>query len=988
MIQFPLLDSFSAYDPLVGKVGIHFFRTLHLEGGRPRGVAVDAQKPNPQANLQEFVTTENQGGWWVVKGFSKNNPIRVKEENGQLLWKTVDLVRLGHLRELATFYSKLQPQRALHINTGIHADSKGLAFTDKVCGDFVEEDTNTFSVKKGCDRVSFHIVSSASPPHTHADFPHIDILDAWCFSTTTQDFRFIQEKDAREQVVLEIKRGSIASGDIAESFQKNLIVHSSQIIPHTIYVPLPGLQDKIAEKLNEFSLCYIKGIGGMGKSRVALETEKEVLELIKDDGESLYMGSVFISFRSSAEIEHFFNHVRKMVGPQKSALKEYFKQLAHLAQQKNKKFFLVIDNVDTDEDLERFKKIFEALPPISGKDSPFQLLITGRRNIDAYLQKNQIIPNEVTIKIGELCEDKEVFWKIFLENFLNSCSNNTKQKGKEYLENIKDKLCEKFQKYDFHIGYTVLFANAMAKAFSVGSAAAFLGEVDRIILNDNTFLKEYGKLEDITMRTLQACDKYSGGNASKVYQVLALLCEGNVHYSFLERVLKNYTHDEKLVLMQLPTIVEDLDKGGMIVFNPMDNTITMPPFYRKTILHRNGSDNENSRKEIERLIKVVVKEIKYLSSSKDVCLYLISLYKYYKSIDGRVTNPHIFFSLEEWVCHSLRGEHHTMTVSELKGIYNDFFRNVLINSEKFSINPVMLKYLKNYDMEEMVEDLLAKLAKELEEYPDGSFSTESAYNLNNLYVFARILKLKSLGTIQEGCKRVFANCREKKFDIIRKNILEEVKEEDLILFPEVTFRSIAPLLDESPKIRFWMIKNSLSDKNTHANLSSLGLYGIPRSLIFYLLEEKKVEEIDFSNNSLGMGDLREIQELLGYPGKLKVLYLNHNSLGNSQSDSFIYFTFGLRRNLSLRKLVLSNNSLGDEEIAFIVVALKLHPNIREIELHENCFSNTGLNFLEDLMKKNRNIQKITTRYAHWYSRYHDGTIEIVRDQNGNPKRIK
>ncbi len=150
--------------------------------------------------------------------------------------------------------------------------------------------------------------------------------------------------------------------------------------------------------------------------------------------------------------------------------------------------------------------------------------------------------------------------------------------------------------------------------------------------------------------------------------------------------------------------------------------------------------------------------------------------------------------------------------------------------------------------------------------------------------------------------------------------------------------------------------------------------------------------MDLSHNSLGReteSAIKSVYTLLSFPGTPKTLKLSYNTLNNSAgSQNFNILIEGLTNNASLEKLTLNNNSLGDEEIKLIHQALKHHPKIKHIELHSNKFTDTGLAYLEVLMSDNPNIQSITTGYAHWFNRRHDGTTKIERDSNNRVKRVK
>lgn len=80
-------------------------------------------------------------------------------------------------------------KRRLHINTGTHGSSSGSTVVDDYkqysktslsqCASFVLQDIKAVAKTQN---ISLHIISSHAPPIYP---PHVDIIDAWCFSQMT-----------------------------------------------------------------------------------------------------------------------------------------------------------------------------------------------------------------------------------------------------------------------------------------------------------------------------------------------------------------------------------------------------------------------------------------------------------------------------------------------------------------------------------------------------------------------------------------------------------------------------------------------------------------------------------------------------------------------------------------------------------------------------------------------------------------------------------
>ncbi|MFI5344061.1 MAG: hypothetical protein ACHQUC_07565, partial [Chlamydiales bacterium] len=131
-----------------------------------RVVSLDIQKRNRTISdlksLGLIEDLQNGPGWYKT---SRTSPFSVQIVDGQLIWKSFDAINSEHVKEIADFYMKLGETRALHINTGIHGTSSGQTAVDGKSGQFTVED---FTLFHGYIYVSYHIVSSLSPPHTHS----------------------------------------------------------------------------------------------------------------------------------------------------------------------------------------------------------------------------------------------------------------------------------------------------------------------------------------------------------------------------------------------------------------------------------------------------------------------------------------------------------------------------------------------------------------------------------------------------------------------------------------------------------------------------------------------------------------------------------------------------------------------------------------------------------------------------------------------------
>jgi hypothetical protein len=950
-----------------------------------RVVSLGIQKPNKSISdpksLGLIDDLKNGSGWYKT---SQNSPFSVQIVDGQLIWKSFDTINSGHVKEIADFYMRLGETRALHINTGIHGSAKGEAAVDEKSGQFIVDDLTVF---QGYISVSYHIVSVFSHPITHSNIPHIDILDAWCYSNQTKDFSFYAVQE-RAIEVERIEKGSISGKALSEYFGN--LGYPSNIITSSVYEPLPELEKNIEESLKTSPLCYVRGIGGLGKSRVSYEIEQKHRKSIEEQKEkSSYLDTVYISLKSEPAKESFFQHVRHKVGTSNEItppIDKYFKLLDEAAQAKNKKVFIVIDNVDSSADFEIFQKLYKGI-----KDHPqrFQLLVTGRYDLTDFFQNQNIRPEKSIIEIEKHCKNDEGLWKIFLKNFLEGISIDERKKAEEIItkKQNQDSILKLFEKSGYHTSFIVTLGNQFAVSHKLKTLSedlqTFENRIDEI-LRDCEKLDDYGKLSEIIQVPLEFSDKKFNGNASKICNVLSLISNEPVRIDFIRAVVQKYYKNEPISGIQFNNILNHLHKIGVLnhTIDGEEGFLKLPTFYNEVIrntLFKKKLASVDSLFTV--VLEVIEEESKTTRSQERINENMMHLLTLFNNAKDLSTIAPTYTSVNQKIANYAAERLNQVNCIDFFGLYNYFLLSVP-DIPGYLLDPVLDAYIRGRSTDFLLDQLSS-----------NDITVDKLKSLNNLFVL-RLSQNKNPEQIRELLKIHLKNNKHRLDDrdaqIIEKNLILTKDDRKLLcFFPQIHFHQIS--IENLQKAEKW--KNETFTKGQKvANLSGKNLGDGLGLLVHFLLVETGVEEIDLSHNYLGTekeSAIKSVCTLLSFPGTLKTLRLSYNTLNNSAGrQKFNLLIEGLTNNASLEKLTLNNNSLGDEEIKLIHQALKHHPKIKYIELHSNKFSDTGLAYLEVLMNDNPNIRSITTGYAHWFKRRHDGTTKIERDSNNQVKRVK
>ncbi|MGE0197619.1 MAG: hypothetical protein AB7N99_07000 [Simkaniaceae bacterium] len=975
-------------------------KSAYAEEPQSRAISVDLQTPNQPIRdplALGLIKDLEHEGWYKIY---PNSRFSAKlSGNGQLLWKSFVRISVVDVKEIADFYRRIGEKRALHINTGIHANAEGVASVDGLSGDFPLEDITAFTCPEGYTRVSFFIVTSDHPPYTHREKKDLDILDAWCFSHATVDFSLATSKTEVENMVAEIDRNSVPLHEIAYCFCD--LGYVNPTTPNTKYIEFPQLKNDIRESLAQDSFCYVEGIGGMGKSRIAWELSKDIQDLISADLNTPYLYTIFMSLRSESLKEEFFRHLRAVTnhaGTIDSQLEKYFNLLGLIATKKGKKVFVVLDNIDTPQDFEFLTKVYNSLQKFyqKHKTSPFEFLVTGRRDLSHFFEDHRLQSENTVVAIEDYCQDRETIWKLFTENFLDKCLVTQKEKAKALLEIEKEKLLTLIENYGNHTGFTIVLSRILQRSFKFNSLQS---DIDNISTNfqkyitRNPNLDDYGKLCEISKNTLEVIDQALEGQASKIYRVLALISDGPVNYKFLSTVLKSYYKEPPIDEDLVREVIEEFTDARLINHDMTggQNILTMPTFINKMMRSQISSEYPSKKEEIDSLIAVILSTIEdsqFQDLSHENMSYLLSLFNY--ASDANLMYEVISEKTAIYASKKL----HTIPYKDLKGVYN-LFLSGLLSKPGYSLNPAIVKFIRNENIQNMTENLISSLTNELgkkEIHQNRNKIIKYLKTLNNLYV----LNLNyDQNSITQRIKLTLRKCinqlnlQTDESELIIRN-LESSSKSSLEIFPEIKFHKVSD--ENRTKAEKWKEKHLQTKESKSADLQGAYLNEGLRILIHYLLEEKKVEVIDLSHNSLGYSryDTSAVCDLLKYPGTLTTLLLNNNTLSFNQDGNFNKILEGLSLNTTVETLALNNNSLGNPHINALYNALKDHKKITRIELHHNKFDDQGLEILENLMKINPHIQTITTYLSDRYLRrkWHNGTYELRRDQTGAIIRIK
>lgn len=945
-----------------------------------------------------LIKDPNHEGWFKINSKSLFS-VRLTV-NGQLIWQSFSPVGESDVKEIANFYRNLGDKRSLHINTGIHGGPAGQADVDSDSGTFTEED---IIMLKGYLRVSFHVVSSFSDPIPEERLTNVDILDAWCFSASTKDFSKLSAKGKASENE-RIRANSIPRYQLMGCFiSAKDLGYPSTLISNISYTEMGSLKKDVIQRLNEGSFCYVRGIGGIGKSRVALEIEREIGNQI-DQSNSEYDTSVFVSLKSASGKEDFLAKVREQVSERRNdvALKKYFSRLGDLATAHNKKIFLVVDNIDTDDDCKFLQDIFDSIKKFRKPDgdSIFKLLVTGRLSPSDFLTKNKLntLKNQ-ELTIAKYCT-AETCWPLVVNSFLQVVPNEVSQKAKAVIEKKKETLLNLLKKLDYHPSVAALFSQTLARCYNLGTFEEDIGSLSstqfKQVLAQAGDLSDYGPLIQAVEAQFKILDARVSGKASKIFEIFSLTSDGSVSYLFFRKIIEKYYKCESTV--EFNSIFFVLESCGLVQ-RIAEGVYQMPPFYH-TITQLILSDQyKSTASDIDTIFSIVLETIEKKqgesSSSKNTIdeqlKQVVGLFNSARHL-LKVDNP-LYDKISSRCTAIIAKDLRSLKFEDLQGKFNNLLLT-FTDKPGSSLDPVVYRFIKGKELGTITDDLVLKAENVLREEKKGSKSRYPSWTIlykdlipilvsfNNLYVIYRESKQDSsrIKAILDKLIRKWdyknAEC-ENLIDTIRSNIKDHKRDpQKLVMFPQIEFHTVSD--QGRTKARDWKVNNHLDNKI--ANLSNAQLKDGLRVLIPYLLQEKETEVIDLSHNYFGWANsgFEVVGDLLKSPGSLKELRINNNSL--NRGDSFGLIIDGLERNTSLEKLVLNNNRLADTHIKKLCDALRNHRKIKHVDLHYNCFTQTGIDHLRTLMHDNSNINLITTRGG-LLSTHNVGILE--RDNKGN-----
>ncbi len=957
--------------------------------GNERIMPLDLLPPNPQLKHvpDGLVEDPEHKEWFIIKGELCRFRVQLTA-NGQLIWRSFCVVYKEDVQAIANFYKKRGDKgRSLHINTGIHADPTGVASIDGKSGDFTGEDIVSL---KGYVPVSFHIISSVFGPVTPEIKPDVDILDAWCFSATTKDFSKLSRAERDE-----IGKDSIPRYQLMDCFMSlQDLGYQNTLIPNIDYMEMGSLKQDVIDRLKEDSFCYVYGIGGLGKSRVATEITKD----IKDDGDqSEYGTTVFVSLKSKEEKNDFFAKVKKDVSERndKIALKKYFSRLHDLARVHHKKIFVVVDNIDTPEELEVLQNIFDNIKEFCNPsgDSTFKLLVTGRLSLSDFWKKNKLDKlkdREITIATYYT---EETCWLLFINNFLRMIHETSKQSGRDTIEQHREVLLGYLKQVEYNSAIAIPYSRGLGLSYQLGRfkpAMRFLSARFKAIIARGRGLDDYSHDQAIEDQ-ISLLDERRGGKAREIFEIFSLTSAGSISYSFFGDILETYYNCE--TTDGLDDIFYELGLCGLVQeIAPGTGVYRVPPFYHRIIQHSLSGQYTSRAGDIDKIFSIVLETLEK-KQSETTDAHVKHWVGFFNSVRQvlKVDQP-----LYNEICSKCYATMEKLLpplkLEDLKSEFNNLL-STLSDTPGYSIDPVLHKYMKGEELKTIASDLICRAnEKQLKgKLPEqASFAWRDVeyllLSLNNLYVFSQGEKQQS-SQIKKALEKLIKtfDCKNIEFEklknIIKGNIADpKMDPQKLTIFPQIHFYEV--LAKYQLKAQKWKKENPLNGKT--ANMSRAQLRDGLRTLIPYLIQEKGVEVIDLSHNQLGYNKDRAVEavrDLLKSPGSLKELNLSDNTL---YYQGFRLILDGLRENTSLETLVLNNNSLENMHIIALCTVLKNHKNIMHIKLHHNRFSQTGIAHLKQLMKDNLNIQSITTECAvfPWHN-----IAKLERDDKGDVKQV-
>ncbi|MBF0361849.1 MAG: hypothetical protein HQK49_12600 [Oligoflexia bacterium] len=126
---------------------------------------------------------------------------------------------------------------------------------------------------------------------------------------------------------------------------------------------------------------------------------------------------------------------------------------------------------------------------------------------------------------------------------------------------------------------------------------------------------------------------------------------------------------------------------------------------------------------------------------------------------------------------------------------------------------------------------------------------------------------------------------------------------------------------------------------------------------------KKLQDVDLSQNGLGRSAIVTIVEALEDNKSLKNLSLAYNSIGalrEDEDETLLFQAFKkLKNNTSLQSLDLSGNGIGDNDAINIFKALKDNKSLRKLTLTEsNRIGRNGLVGIIEALKGNKSLEDL------------------------------
>lgn len=907
-------------------------------------------------------------GWYRMN--QKEGAFSVKVENGQLLWRAFGPIRAEDVREIVKFYVNLASnkhiQRRVHINTGVHGTEAGGTMVNASAGDFFKEDFESVvnAVYKH-HHVSFHIVSSFAAPIPAKAIPGSDVVDAWCFSAGFQE---------GSKLIVE---NLLSYRELKRQFS---LSYASDIHTTNSYIELQALKTDIKQQLVGSAFCYVKSsAGGFGKSRVALEFEKEVQNDIQN-GSAQYVESVFISLKTSSGLTRFRNHLEAIFGRQENSETEvferYFKELGFLAQKKNRKVFVVFDNIDTAKDVEELEKIYSALQKHAYDPSThicrFDVLVTGRRNLTTFLENHE--------KIGKIIElenywQESDIWNLFSASFVQGVGKGMQNSAQLYIEQAETRkhLLNMLKKAGNHPALTVVFAKLLSnKYFHTGSletTTKLLEDNLQKMANQHYKPGDYGLVCNIADAQLSVLDQDWMGFPSKLFEIFALISDERVDFTFFQVVVEEYYKKKgpaHLDNLDIPGIMREMHDSGLICRRE-DRTYEMPKLYNLIVrekLSKNFQKDQATRDDVLLIISVMLNHMK---TERDHLGYFLSLFNYAnrtQAIDKKISEEinKKFIEYARQVLEMIPYEDATDRLRE--------FLRVIPNTFGYKIDPVLYRVV----MDRGIQDIAESVTQKVDALSAQGVSEDLIKALNNIYVFyVSKNDNNSAEKIKQKIQALLTNTQvNPSIAMVQENIHSTALEK-LTFFSGITYTAI----DSQAVSRITHLEESWNKTNNKkkADLSgkmaapNLQLLGPALKVLIPSLLEQEVEEVDLSRTRLwySVDAVEVVVELLKYPGSLKTLKLDGNGLRMRDGTYTIYVDSaferiieGMQKNTTLEKITISDSDLEDKHVVVLCTALYKHKKMQHIDLTHNRITEQGGKALLTLMEHNPHIHTIDT----------------------------